>query len=155
MTFRRIASKVGELVEAKNAAYGSSFAKAGEFMRLLFPDGIPAAQLIDSLLIARIFDKLMRVATAKDAFGESPYRDIAGYGILGASLHDKEGKCEFASGPAADARPESSRAASAPSAVSAKTTTNANGKAAPPRNAATTAIRSSRTSAAARARRSK
>jgi hypothetical protein len=24
----------------------------------------------------------MRIATAKDALGENPYRDIAGYGIL-------------------------------------------------------------------------
>jgi len=29
-------------------------------------------------------DKLFRIATDKDALGESTYRDIAGYGILGA-----------------------------------------------------------------------
>lgn len=35
------------------------------------------------LAITRIVDKLFRIATDKDAFGESPFKDIAGYGILG------------------------------------------------------------------------
>ena len=30
-----------------------------------------------------MIDKLFRIATRKDAFGESPYRDIAGYALLG------------------------------------------------------------------------
>ena len=37
----------------------------------------------DVLTIARIWDKIKRIATDKDAFGESPYKDIAGYAILG------------------------------------------------------------------------
>jgi hypothetical protein len=37
------------------------------------------------LAITRILDKLFRIATRKDAFGESPFKDIAGYGILGVS----------------------------------------------------------------------
>jgi hypothetical protein len=79
-----LATEIGTLVEAKNAAYGSSFAKCGDFLRILYPDGIAPAQYQDALLIVRIFDKLMRIATAKDALGENPYRDIAGYGLLGA-----------------------------------------------------------------------
>jgi hypothetical protein len=94
--FLSIAHQVGELVERKNAAYGSSFAKAGAALRLLYPEGIPLAQMDDALLIARIWDKLQRIATDRDALGESPYLDIAGYGILGAALNDKE--TEFASG---------------------------------------------------------
>jgi hypothetical protein len=35
------------------------------------------------LCVVRIFDKLKRIATNKDAFGESPYGDIIGYGLLG------------------------------------------------------------------------
>lgn len=80
-----LATEIGTLVEAKNAAYGSSFAKCGDFLRILYPDGIAPAQYQDALLIVRIFDKLMRIATAKDALGESPYRDITGYGLLGAA----------------------------------------------------------------------
>lgn len=85
-TFIEIAAEVGALVTDKNQAYGSSFAKTGAFLRLLYPNGISPAAYDDALLLVRIFDKQMRIATAKDAFGESPYRDIAGYGLLGAAL---------------------------------------------------------------------
>jgi hypothetical protein len=86
--FLKIATEVGQLVEQKNAAYGSSFAKAGDFLRLLYPDGIPPQKYDDALVLVRIFDKQMRIATDRDALGESPYRDILGYGILGAALHE-------------------------------------------------------------------
>lgn len=82
-----LAQQIGALVAEKNAAYGSSFSKCGEFLRLLYPDGLKPEQYRDALLIVRIFDKLMRIATAKDALGENPYRDIAGYGLLGAAEH--------------------------------------------------------------------
>ena len=59
-------------------------------MRMLYPDGIPPEQMTDALAIVRIIDKLFRIATKKDAFGESPFRDIAGYGLLGAHRHDLE-----------------------------------------------------------------
>jgi hypothetical protein len=43
------------------------------------------------LAITRIVDKLFRIATKKDAFGENPFKDIAGYGILGiANDQEKE-----------------------------------------------------------------
>ncbi len=77
--------EIGALVEEKNAAYGNSVAKSGEFLKLLYPNGIKPEQYGDALLLARIFDKQMRIATKKDALGENPYRDIAGYGILGAT----------------------------------------------------------------------
>ena len=84
------AMEIGALVEEKNEAYGSSFAKAGDFLRLLYPDGMKPEQYRDALMLVRIFDKQMRIATAKDALGENPYQDIAGYGILGAT----EGPCQ-------------------------------------------------------------
>jgi hypothetical protein len=84
--FVTLAAEIGKLVAEKNAAYGSSFAKCGEFLRILYPAGIKPDQYHDALLVVRIFDKLMRIATAKDALGENPYRDIAGYGLLGASM---------------------------------------------------------------------
>lgn len=83
--FKAIGAEIGALVQEKNAAYGDSFAKSGDFLRLLYPDGIRPEQYGDALLIVRVFDKLMRVATRKDAFGESPWRDCAGYSILGVA----------------------------------------------------------------------
>lgn len=78
-----LAEKIGKLVDEKNAAYGSSFDQAGDFLKLLYPDGIPVDSYTDMLCVVRIFDKLKRIATRKDAFGESPYGDIVGYGLLG------------------------------------------------------------------------
>lgn len=83
------AHEIGKLTADKNAAYGNAFESAGPFLCLLFPLGIPPEKYTDALLLVRIFDKMMRIVTQKDAFGESPYRDIAGYGLLGV-LKDKE-----------------------------------------------------------------
>jgi hypothetical protein len=77
--------RITSLCAEKNKAYGSSFEKTGAFLRLLYPDGIKPEQYEDLGLIFRVFDKQMRIATRKDAFGESPFADIAGYGILGAA----------------------------------------------------------------------
>jgi hypothetical protein len=82
---RRVGVEVADLCREKNLAYGSSFQKTGEFLRLLYPDGIRPEQYVDLGLLFRIFDKQMRIATRKDAFGESPFRDIAGYGMMGAA----------------------------------------------------------------------
>jgi len=82
--------RVGSLVEKKNAAYGDSFHKCADFLRLLYPNGIASNQYTDMLCIIRIFDKLSRIATDKGAFNESPYQDIAGYALLG--LVKDEGK---------------------------------------------------------------
>jgi hypothetical protein len=79
-----IGTEVGELCEEKNEAYGDSFAKAGDILEALYPNGVQPHQYTDMLGIIRVVDKLFRIATRKDAFGESPWRDIAGYGILGA-----------------------------------------------------------------------
>ena len=77
-----ITTRLGVLLEQKNAAYGNSFAVAGEFLELLYPNGIPVSSYGDALTLVRIFDKMMRIATDKDALGENPYEDIAGYGVL-------------------------------------------------------------------------
>lgn len=90
--FTEIGLRVGRLVDQKNRAYGDSFAKAGEFLTLLYPNGIQPAQYGDALALVRIFDKQMRIATDADAFGESPFFDIAGYGLLGVANHTRERK---------------------------------------------------------------
>lgn len=86
--FESLATEVGKLVDEKNRAYGDSFMKAGEFLKILYPNGIPPEKYIDALCIVRMFDKLMRIATKKDALGESPYRDLMGYALLG--LHNTQ-----------------------------------------------------------------
>ncbi len=89
MNYQEIGAEIGKLVEDKQAAYGDSFGKTGDFLRLCYPDGIPVEKYDDALCLVRIFDKLMRIATDKDALGESPYRDIAGYGLLGVKKDEK------------------------------------------------------------------
>lgn len=84
-TFRAIASKVGETCAAKNAAYGDSFARSGEVLRIMFPEGIRPDQFDDALGVVRVVDKLFRIATDRDALGEDPWIDVAGYGVLGAA----------------------------------------------------------------------
>lgn len=76
------AQGIGKLVDRKNAAYGDSFNRSGEILAILYPEGIRPEQYKDALAVTRVLDKLFRVATHRDAFGESPWRDIAGYSIL-------------------------------------------------------------------------
>lgn len=87
--YEQVAEEIGQLVAAKQIAYGNSFILSGKILRELYPQGVLPEQYEDMLAVVRIVDKLFRIANKKDAFGESPYRDIAGYGILGAI---KDGK---------------------------------------------------------------
>jgi hypothetical protein len=128
-TFAQLGIEIGELVQSKNAAYGSSFAKAGKFLALLYPAGLQPEQYNNALLLVRIFDKQMRIATDADAFGETPYADIAGYGILGAHMHQqqKEGTQEWldsVNGPDAKLPSEDGLTDFAVTTTSAKTTTS-------------------------------
>lgn len=82
--YEMLGRRIGAMVDQKQAAYGDSFGKSGDILRVLYPEGIQPDQYDDALCIVRIIDKLFRIATDRDALGESPYRDIAGYGLLGA-----------------------------------------------------------------------
>jgi hypothetical protein len=77
-----VAQTLGTLVSQKNEAYGDAFSQAGDVIRVLYPDGVKPEQYVDLLVTVRIVDKLFRIANKKDAFGESPWQDIAGYGLL-------------------------------------------------------------------------
>ncbi|MBZ4402498.1 hypothetical protein [Myxococcus sp. AS-1-15] len=77
-----LGAALGRMVTEKQRAYGDAFGKAGQVLGLLYPDGIPRAKLDDALAVVRVVDKLFRVATDRDALGESPWRDIAGYALL-------------------------------------------------------------------------
>lgn len=89
-TFEQLGQRVGALVDTKNKAYGSSFDDAGNFLKLLYPNGIQPSQYGDALALVRIFDKMKRIATDRDALGESPYQDITGYGLLGLRRVERE-----------------------------------------------------------------
>ena len=90
MNFNKIGEEVGKLVDEKQRAYGDSFGRSGECLRQMFPEGIKPAQYDDLLTIARILDKLFRIANDPEAFAENPYQDIVGYGILGMNRHDEK-----------------------------------------------------------------
>ena len=83
--FENIGTDIGKLVKEKNVAYGDSFSKAAKILETLYPDGVKPEQYIDMLAVIRVLDKLFRLATRKDAFGESPWKDICGYAILGVA----------------------------------------------------------------------
>ena len=91
-SFTAIAESIGCLVEEKNEAYGDSFGQSEKILQVLFPNGVRSNQYKDMLAITRVVDKLFRIATKKDAFGESPWKDICGYAILGIAndLAEKE-----------------------------------------------------------------
>jgi hypothetical protein len=76
--FQIAAEEIGNLVTEKNKAYGNSFEEAEKFLKLLFPNGITPEHYSDMLCIVRIFDKLKRIATDKNAFNEDPYKDLLG-----------------------------------------------------------------------------
>ncbi|MCL4439461.1 MAG: hypothetical protein M1609_02375 [Firmicutes bacterium] len=84
---------VGRLVDEKQRAYGQAFQKIGQISKILYPSGVPVEKLDDFALVVRVLDKLCRIADGdKTAFGESPWRDVAGYGLLGY-VESKEGHC--------------------------------------------------------------
>lgn len=80
--FEAIALRIAALVQEKQIAYGDSFGRAGDVLRILYPNGISHSQLDEALTIVRVVDKLFRVANEPDAFGESPWEDVVGYGLL-------------------------------------------------------------------------
>lgn len=86
--FEVIGMQIGSLVTEKNQAYGNSFAQSGDFLQLLYPAGVQPDQFQEALGMVRIFDKMKRIATDKDAFGEDQYRDIAGYAILAVARRE-------------------------------------------------------------------
>tara|TARA_R110000851_G_C12885950_1_gene546585 strand:+ start:341 stop:634 length:294 start_codon:yes stop_codon:yes gene_type:complete len=90
MKFEKIGTEIGKLVDLKNRAYGSSFEKSEQILKVLYPNGVEPSQYKDMLAITRIVDKLFRIASQKEAFDESPFKDIAGYGILGVANDEEE-----------------------------------------------------------------
>ena len=82
--------KIGKLVDEKNHAYGDSFRLSGNILKVLYPKGIKLEQYDDMLAVIRVIDKIFRIATDRDALGEDPWTDIAGYAILRVRQSNKE-----------------------------------------------------------------
>ena len=96
--YQQLGTEVGALVDTKQAAYGDSFGKAGGVMRILDPNGVLPEQLDDALTVVRVVDKLFRIATDRDALGESPWRDVAGYALLSVQRVEAQ-RADAAQGP--------------------------------------------------------
>ena len=87
-----IAKDIGSLVQEKQEAYGDSFSKSEKIINILYPNGVKPENYRDLLTVTRIIDKLFRIATRKNGFGESAYRDIAGYALFGIASDLEEEK---------------------------------------------------------------
>ena len=87
-SYASIGWKVGKLVFEKQEAYGDSFGRSGECLRQMFPEGVSPDQYTDILTIARILDKLFRIANDPEAFDENPYQDIVGYALLAMKRYE-------------------------------------------------------------------
>lgn len=88
-TWAALGGEIARVVDRTNRAYGNSTEKSAQILGILYPDGVQPEQLHDFRCMMSILDKLSRIATDKDAFGESPWRDVAGYALL-AYRHDLE-----------------------------------------------------------------
>lgn len=82
-----LSAEVAQIVDRSNIAYGDSTERSARMLGILYPDGIQPEQMHDARCVISILDKISRIATDKDAFGESPWRDVAGYALL-AYRHD-------------------------------------------------------------------
>lgn len=85
-----IAEEIGRLVAEKQAFYGESVYRAPEILALMYPDGVKPQDYRDLMMITRVIDKLFRIATSKGAYGEDPWRDIAGYAILSVTRNQQD-----------------------------------------------------------------
>lgn len=90
--YTNIGIEIGELVTEKNQAYGDSFNQSEKIIAVLYPNGVPKEGYTDFLTIVRVIDKLFRIATDRDALGESPWRDIAGYSLLAIERQERNKK---------------------------------------------------------------
>lgn len=81
-TFVEIGEELGKLVEQKDASYGSAVAKIGDVLRVMCPNGVRVEHLGDLAAVVRVIDKLFRILTAPGAYGEDPWKDIAGYALV-------------------------------------------------------------------------
>ena len=82
----KICNGMRDLLKVKAAGYGPSWLKVEKMMLALYPNGIKPYQYRDSLIMVRVCDKFCRLSERKigeqDPGGESPWKDVTGYGIV-------------------------------------------------------------------------
>jgi len=81
---------IGALVTAENRAYGDTFRRSGEIMKILYPGGIKIDQFEDALVVIRILDCFFLLATNRGVFGESPWEDITTCALLRRTQVEKQ-----------------------------------------------------------------
>lgn len=85
--------ELGQLLDEKQIQYGDSFSQSGDFLKLLYPNGVEPKDYTHMLCLVRIFDKMARIASPSRSLDtESPFKDLAGYGMLGDKEWDRERK---------------------------------------------------------------
>ena len=89
-SFEKIANELATILKEKNEAYGNAFDKTTAILTLLYPNGISVEQYKDVHVIVRMLDKISRIARDNDPFGESPYKDLAGYAILSLARDEND-----------------------------------------------------------------
>jgi hypothetical protein len=80
---------IGQLVDKKNAQYGDAINVTGQFLELLYPNGIPLSQYNNVGVLVRIWDKMKRISNGNQG-EENAWNDIAGYGILMGGIEEDD-----------------------------------------------------------------
>jgi hypothetical protein len=89
--FEPICADLAKLLGEKRQAYGANnLTGTQDFFALLFPDGIPKERYQDALILARMFDKMSRIARGTQG-GEDSWSDLAGYAICAMELRQRGG----------------------------------------------------------------
>lgn len=99
-SFQDIANEIGQFTDMKNDAYGSSVDATYEVLKVLLNKyknndstyTIPESLLKHILLQVRMIDKINRIFNNPegDKLGESAYRDLAGYSLIGVRMTEHE-----------------------------------------------------------------
>lgn len=81
----KLGESIGAMVGAKNEAYGDAIVNGTvKILEVLFPNGISPEQYSDLPLMVVMINKMLRISRGdKNAFEESPYKDLAGYSLIG------------------------------------------------------------------------
>lgn len=99
-TFQEIANEIGKFTDMKNEAYGSSVDATYEVLKIFLKKyknddntyTIPESLLKHIFLQVRMIDKQNRIFNNPDGdkMEESPYRDLAGYSLIGVRMTENE-----------------------------------------------------------------
>ena len=81
LNYEQLGRAIGKMLDEKQQRYGDSFHHCDKILRILYPAGITLNQYHHVLYIARMLDKMFRLAQP-GADPEDPIADMAGYSLL-------------------------------------------------------------------------